>query len=753
MDYTYDSKALNLPDSATTGGSASNFDREQAVFYDEIGCLDAKTFSEAASEAANVSESPAAWTYKCIGKCKRPAGGCVEHLRAQVAALRATADDVAKKHSNGVGLINNGSGLLFPGKQKSAGCSRSPAWDGLEESSPWFPGKVSGVPAPNFSALFGVYTQGFVLVDYWERIKVSKLDGTISYAATDTAWRLKGVEVQCVDDDEETEPWATQTSLEGGREGRFKYQCQMPRLGTAQDTLAEQLFAIGALRNARVLSAVMCCVELYHTAAKLLEMRDITMRTGRETRVGGLRTTMDGVVFTKVALKGDQLPPKLSGYATSPTPDFEDLCRREGATGAMRNTSVMAMSLGYDRGVYGGSIAGMWAVMDSGFMYDYSTGNFSRKLGRRIGDAFAAVRAQDTGNAALNAHLLDVVTVIACNFTALKAKAALEDRRKLRSRPCMAVWDDLAAAARYRMADAAFAHVWYDSPNDMRSLVLGGLGCALHDLIDVGPDVACGEVSNLIPSLTGGDLSAGALRAVYVGLVAALEWCAEHDPFNTTGLAILFTHWWQLCNLRHRPVALMSRVAPSPAYAVCPEKLAAEPTFACITRGHGLRYVEGQAVLDDQRAELARVEAALAAAGVTDLDGLIRKLVRPVLDYADGKDTRLPVEVAYCTDVLDANLAREHSHKIRALWALMLIMWKSGAVWMAVLANTQYSHQGLTNCDRGRDDYSASTWGKAIPGADKDAGAGASGSGRPESSSVQWLMSKARRLAQKLWLA
>lgn len=756
MDVTYNSKDLRLPEEvAATGGSISNFNNKQSVFHDEIRCDDANTFSHAALQEGNVEVVPVTWTYKCVGKCNRSPTSCVEALEAQIADLRVTADDVAVQYANGTGSMSRDSHILFPGKQQSAGCSRSPAWDGIEESSPWFPGSVSGTPAPNFSNLFDVSTKGFVLVDSWEKGVVRKLNGTISHSETNVAWRLKGVEVQCTSNDAPN-PWAEQTSLQNGQTGKFRYECQIPQLGTKQDVLAKQLFAIGALRNARVLSAVMCCIELYHTAAKLLEMRDQTMTTGVETRVGSLRT-VTGVSFPAIPIKGNALPPKLSGYATCPGADFERLCDREAAAGAMRNTSIMAMSLAYDRGVYGGSIAGMWAIMDSGFMYDYSTGNFSQKLGKRIGDAFVTVRDVDTGNAALNAHLLDIVTVISCNFTALRAKAALEDERKLKSQPCIAVWDDLAAVARYRMADAAFAHVWYDSPNDQRSLVLGGLGCALHDLIDIGPDVACGEVSNIIPSLTGGDLSIEALRSVYIGLVATLEWCAENDPFNTTGLAILFTHWWQLCNLRHRPVALMSRIEPSPAYAVNPVKLTTEPTFDCITRHHGMAFTEGQSVIDEQRRTLAQIEASLMAAGVTDLDGMISKLVHPVLDYADGRETCLPVEVTYCTEVLEAEISRRHSEKIRALWGILLVMWKCGAIWMAVLANTQYAHQGLTNCDRGRDDYKASTWGNsALPVEVKEKGDEAKEaeereeSVQSERSRVQWFLSKLRRWVGRL---
>ena len=227
--------------------------------------------------------------------------------------------------------------------------------------------------------------------------------------------------------------------------------------------------------------------------------------------------------------------------------------------------------------------------------------------------------------------------------------------------------------------------------------MLGCLGCALHGLIDIGPDVACGEVSNIISSLTGGELSFEALRSVYIGLVATLQWCSDNDPFNTTGLAILLPHWWQLSNLRHRPVALMSRLAPSPDYAVCPDKLTSPPAFNSITRNHGLKFNTGQTVLDSQRAELDRIEASVKEAGLQDLQGLITKLVRPVLDYTDGKITALPTETTYCTDVIESCISRRHSEKVRALWDLMFVMWKCGSVWMAVLANTRYTHHGSTN--------------------------------------------------------
>jgi hypothetical protein len=270
--------------------------------------------------------------------------------------------------------------------------------------------------------------------------------------------------------------------------------------------------------------------------------------------------------------------------------------------------------------------------------------------------------------------------------------------------------------------------VWYDCPGDEASLVMVGMGCAIHDLIDIGPDVSCGEISNIIPSLTKGDLSLEALWSVHVGVVAALEWYATNDPLNPAALAILFTHWWQLDNLRHRTVALMSRIEPCAEYAVCPETLTSSPTYDTFTHQNGLSYKVGQTIIDEQRAELDRIENL----NFQDVQGVIKALVRPVLEYADGRSTCLPIEVTYCADVLEACLSRQHSEKVMLLWQLMLIMWKCGAMWMVVLASTQYSHHGLTNCDRGRDDYNETTWARDVPTED----------GEEKPSRLQWLRSK-----------
>lgn len=698
METTFDSRVQHLPPVVIIGGSIGNFDKNQASFSGDLGCADSTAFAKAVEQATPAPVVPLDRHFRCDSKCKGSADECIKQLSELISKPDATVDTADKLRVQGQ-AEGSAPRFLFPGKQQCGGCSRSPAWDALEVPSPWFTG-TTPAPATNLSKLLGgPATSAFALVDTWEKKTVTRLEGTRSHATETAAWSLTNCEVQCSDGESRAEESCR------GDVGTFRYQGSVPLLGCAQDDLAYQIFAVGSLRSARVLNVVMYSAECYHVAAKLLEMRDSTIASGLDSRVGALRTSRKLAVFDKIQLRGP-LPPKLSGYATCPTAAYRDLCDRERLSGAMLNTSLFALSLLFNRGAYGGSISGLWALMDSAFMFDYSMDKCNANLGQKIKDTFTTARSFNTGNVELQAHILDIVTVLGCTYTTLQAKAELEDARQLSSHPCVVIWDDLTALARFKVADAAFSHVYYDSRGDEASLVMAGLGCAIHDLIDLGPDVACGEISNIVPSLTRGDLSFGPLRSVYVGMVAALDWYATNDPFDIAGLAILLTHWWQLSNLRHRPVVLMSRVAPSAEYAVCPERLGSPPSFHTLTYENGIKYETGQAVIDSQRTELDRI----AELAPEYMQRLINAPVRPVLDYADGRDTRLPIEATFCAEVLEACLSHHHSEKIRLLWRLTLVMWKCGAMWAAVLASTQYAHQGLTNGDRLRDDLDEGTW-------------------------------------------
>ncbi|KAF4987659.1 hypothetical protein FDECE_15345, partial [Fusarium decemcellulare] len=178
MDTIYDSRAWQLP-AATTGGSASIFDGQQTVFLDEISCADAVAFAEAAEQAGALApRTPTNWRFKCTGDCKNPPDSCLRQLLEYASQLKTAAEGRTTAKAS----ISTTPSALSPGIQQSGGCSRSPAWDAIEASSPWFTRTNSPVPAPDLCKLLGLPpSTGFVFVDTWEKTTVTRLQGTRSH--------------------------------------------------------------------------------------------------------------------------------------------------------------------------------------------------------------------------------------------------------------------------------------------------------------------------------------------------------------------------------------------------------------------------------------------------------------------------------------------------------------------------------------------------------------------------------------------
>ncbi|KAJ6092805.1 hypothetical protein N7486_008094 [Penicillium sp. IBT 16267x] len=162
---------------------------------------------------------------------------------------------------------------------------------------------------------------------------------------------------------------------------------------------------------------------------------------------------------------------------------------------------------------------------------------------------------------------------------------------------------------------------------------IAGLGCVAHDWVDLGADVLCGEVSNIIPSLTRGSLEEEPLAEVYSRLIGAIIWYRNNDPYNPAALCLLFTHWWQLSNCRHRPVTLLGRTDIGVEAAIAP-------------------------TMPDGRPELEhfRVNALVSGDILPETRAVIEHLVNPVIAYVKGGDS-LPAESEYIGTVLAAEVA------------------------------------------------------------------------------------------------
>jgi hypothetical protein len=80
----------------------------------------------------------------------------------------------------------------------------------------------------------------------------------------------------------------------------------------------------------------------------------------------------------------------------------------EGCDGPLLNTSIFSMAVGYNRGVYGGSISGLWAIMDSALVLDYSIGVANNDMADSLSSAFTDVAAIAEASPSAGPHITDI---------------------------------------------------------------------------------------------------------------------------------------------------------------------------------------------------------------------------------------------------------------------------------------------------------------------------------------------------------
>ncbi|KAK5991952.1 hypothetical protein PT974_05347 [Cladobotryum mycophilum] len=654
----YSARTDALPELAFSGGLVDPRASHQFSFGQRMACRDVTEFifNEAESSLLGSKEKKA-------GASHKPAGEYQAKLDKILARSKEIGLPTAGKNGGGVGdkPANRPVSDLVQGLVISGGLSRSPAFDCLPVVSHWM--DRTGEPSsedPN-AAAHGI--------------------GPVEAGSSKFSQQYLA----------ETDTLVTSINL--------ARRLDTPQTGGVLGVAA----SVSWMRNTRVADAVDCAVGLLSDATALLAARNKAVTTGTTQHLPFAEVRC--AVMPTWCLARKPLPPKLSGVALSPDPTSADLFAAEQCEGPLLNTSIFSMALGYNRGVYGGSISGLWSIMDSAFVLDYSVGVHSTAMADSLSSAFAEVAAVAEASVSAGPHITDIRIVKGCNYGCLRQKTIIEDTNTVTSRPCMVVWDDLARLSRYKVADAVFCHVYYDSGGGEQMAAIAGLGCVAHDWIDLGADVACGEVSNIIPSLTRGSLDEGPLAEVYSRLVGALIWYRDNDPYNPAALCILFTHWWQLANCRHRPIALMGRTDLGIDAAIAGTIPAERPTLEHF-RVCGTKVERGERPLASAE---ARLQSVLASNPLPETRAVIELLVEPVLAYMKGADS-LPSESEYVGAVLTAELAYPHGQKIMELWDLAIIMWECGSMWAAGIAGLCYTHTGNSNCDRARDDLSEATW-------------------------------------------
>lgn len=291
----------------------------------------------------------------------------------------------------------------------------------------------------------------------------------------------------------------TATSL-----GRLTEGCSC-RLCVAVDAVIRPLFArnvaVGDIGNLIVSAIVSVDLSLDARAAASVKgvpvsNRYITFVPALPSQVG--HPVIEGNVFSK----GDGVGQVQSAEMAKIFQAFE-------ARGIMRNTCVYSLSCAIDFFVYGGAYGGVWSMQDTQFLYDYAIGS------RPDCDAeLQAIRNRcvKVASGAVHKYVGDGVTLKFANYVQIKFKMKTEEAARSAGKKAQGyvVWDDLKAMCAFRCTDGVFASGLYDSRGDVTSVLILGALVAVHDFIDLGYDMASGEIGNIVPSLCkGGGLMLG----------------------------------------------------------------------------------------------------------------------------------------------------------------------------------------------------------------------------------------------------
>ncbi|KFZ02682.1 hypothetical protein V500_00027 [Pseudogymnoascus sp. VKM F-4518 (FW-2643)] len=602
-----------------------------------------------------------------------------DHLEATLRSARSESPGTYHEAQNKCHILLSASDhtTITPG-----GSSRSQGWDDMMLPSPW--GRGGSVDIGSLAEVMGLAEKYTLSVeDSWNKVRLGATALTNPSAPADAYWQL--------------------ISTAGKNTISTRYTVSMPDCPVSVAEICESLLLAGSARSSRLLFCADLCVRLILQTEGLLEIRKSVL-TGAPVASCFYAEIRALDRPTGLPPLTSEPPPKGSGFSVVPLPGFSTLCARDGVCGLLTHPCVYSMGMVYCCGVAGRRM-GTWAPLETAFFYDYSLPLSSAAFDRRIRDVYA--RMFQSGNGILGNHLKDVLLIKDMNFTAIREKASMEDDSPVRAAPCLTRWFNLRDLACYRLADAGFCHAWYDSHPDETTLAILGLGGFVHDLLDLGADIACAGVSNVVGTMARGKITVETMRTCYTRAVCLLHWMRTTDPYSPSTLALLLTHWWQLSNLRHRIVSLIGCVAVSRDAAVVCQDTPPRPTLLSfdLNEPYGT-FEQGPQVWELALGRLSRVRDQGTPEGKRVLD----VLVQPVLDFVGGGPGGLPSESDYYMAIVELCTAEPYEARLEDMWDLALVMWESGALWHSCIGGLNYVFRGDTNCDRARHDYCSADW-------------------------------------------
>jgi len=307
----------------------------------------------------------------------------------------------------------------------------------------------------------------------------------------------------------------------------------------------------------------------------------------------------------------------------------------------------------------------------------------------------------------------DGVTLKLANYVQTKFKLELEEavRATGKKAPGYVVWDDLKAMCAFRCTDAIFINVAYDSRGDDASfIILGGL-VAVHDFIDLGYDIASGEIGNIVPTLCGGNVQPDPLRRAYARVGALLTWAMENRKYEPESLGILSTFIWQMSNARHRVMENAS-VVPGNLRVRVKWRLQADiPTYRDLLEDS--RYTKSL----PERLQITLPWSGEVVIGGHTLSSVVRLARRPeeqevielfLIKFLTG--VTQPAYDVYNPAALRLMCHDDWQHKVDFTWALCMAMYEEGVLYAAAISSLRITRSRPANDDRAGIGYEDRSW-------------------------------------------
>ncbi|XP_037027284.1 uncharacterized protein LOC119068023 [Bradysia coprophila] len=407
--------------------------------------------------------------------------------------------------------------------------------------------------------------------------------------------------------------------------------------------------------------------------------------------------------FEEDMCKGSGLP------IITGNPQYDAVCDGLLLKGISRSPMNVANSLQYNRFVFGKDLGTPLSYVDSLFLFDYG-GDWTMPSLRTWLDGLREKIAEVHAIGSNGEKSLLECTIL--SYEVIRAKKRFEDamRRRLVKLENICVWKDFRELILFRALDAAFIKSTVTSSHDEEAYYVTGFATVIHDLCDYGYDLSICECSGMLFTLGAVDGSFDSIEYAYAVTLAGVRYISKVHRHTSSGLTLASTHYWQLCNGRHR----FLNCAMSVAEHEHPRRLAVKGTlldtiynrnteeYISSKHDHELCLQIYQSLGERCKNRGNAFPTLLRAIVARPYERIYKKSLDDVGDL---------VEVDCITSIIDSVCADSSNDAIDLLWDILCFMWDETAImWHTLLGSLLIVSDRFVADDTAGFGYSERLW-------------------------------------------